>query len=210
AGKDVKAPNVFERVKEEFEAVFHNNKQGHQHHKETHGLRDDIDVNTSAGDVKAPNVFERAKEEIEAIVGVIHGRKEPGDSDLQLSGETSLMKSFSLTMFAPTLAEKNNVKAPTIGVKAKEESKAVGNKPHHHHETHGTSYDFDENTPISEFKGPNVFERAKEEIEALVQTIHHKKDSGNDVSSARKKDRFPISIGKGLEKICSPRGHNRD
>ncbi|GFP95390.1 hypothetical protein PHJA_001683300 [Phtheirospermum japonicum] len=88
AGKDVKAPNVFERVKDEFEAVFHNDKQGHHHHKETHGLRDDIDVNTSEGNVKAPNVFKRAKEEIEAIVGVIHGRKESGDSDLQLSGKT--------------------------------------------------------------------------------------------------------------------------
>ncbi|GFQ05630.1 hypothetical protein PHJA_002707100 [Phtheirospermum japonicum] len=89
AGKDVKAPNVFKGVKEEFEAVFHNDKQGHHHHKETHGLRDDIDKNNSAGDMKAPNVFERAKEEIEAIVGVIHGRKESGDPDLQLSGKTS-------------------------------------------------------------------------------------------------------------------------
>lgn len=44
-------------------------------------------------------------------------------------------------------------------------------------ETHGMRSDIDDNTPLSDVKAPNVFERAKEEIEALVQTIHHKKDS---------------------------------
>lgn len=48
--------------------------------------------------------------------------------------------------------------------------------PHRHHkETHGRSDDIDDNTPISEVKGPNIFERAKEEIEALVHSIHPKK-----------------------------------
>ena len=68
--------------------------------------------------------------------------------------------------------------------------------PHHHHhhkETHGMSDDIDENTPIDEVKGPNVFQRAKEEVEALVQTIHPKKKSSNLVSSS-----------KGLEKVHSP------
>lgn len=37
--------------------------------------------------------------------------------------------------------------------------------------------DIDENTPLADVKAPNVFERAKEEIEALVQTIHRKKES---------------------------------
>lgn len=72
AGKAAKAPNVFERMKEEFEAVLHNDNK----HKETHGLRDDIDSNSSTSDVKAPNVFERAKEEIEALVEAIHHKKE--------------------------------------------------------------------------------------------------------------------------------------
>lgn len=72
----MKAPNVFDRVKEEFEAVFHNEKHGDNHHTETHGLRDDITVDTSITDVKAPNVFERAKEEIEALVEAIHPKKE--------------------------------------------------------------------------------------------------------------------------------------
>ncbi|KAL6523610.1 hypothetical protein OROGR_017213 [Orobanche gracilis] len=90
SGKDAKAPNVFERVKEKFDAVLlHNNKkQGHHRHKETHGLRDDMDVNKSMSDVKAPNLFERANEEIEAIVGAIHCRKGSKDSDMPIYGGT--------------------------------------------------------------------------------------------------------------------------
>lgn len=84
----MKAPNVFERAKEEFEAVLHNENHQHRHHKETHGLRDDIDVNISMSDVKAPNVFERAKEEIEALVGAIHPKKESKTHDSQLYVET--------------------------------------------------------------------------------------------------------------------------
>ncbi|KAI3443617.1 hypothetical protein Pfo_000282 [Paulownia fortunei] len=215
SGKDVKAPNVFERVKEEFEAVLHNEKHGHHHHKETHGLRDDIDVNTSMSDVKAPNVFERAKEEIEALVGAIHPKKESKSYDSQLYGETrdSAMKDCLKSEKSESHAE-NNVKAPNLIVKAKEEIESLGHKPHHHKETHGMSDDINESTPISEVKGPSVFERAKEEIEALIQAIHPKKDSGDAVSSLKKEpkkeDGFPISIGRGFEKICSPRGHNKD
>ncbi|KAF3341820.1 hypothetical protein FCM35_KLT00458 [Carex littledalei] len=48
----------------------------------------------------------------------------------------------------------------------------------HEQETHGTSADIDEDTPISKVKGPSIFERAKEEIEAIVEAIHpRKKDS---------------------------------
>ncbi|CAA0829220.1 Unknown protein [Striga hermonthica] len=85
SGKYVKTLNLFERVKEEFEAVVHNVNQGH--HKETHGLRDDIDGDSSIDEIKAPNVLERAKEEIEAIVSTIHPKKESRDFDTQLSGE---------------------------------------------------------------------------------------------------------------------------
>lgn len=38
------------------------------------------------------------------------------------------------------------------------------------------SDDIDESTPIDEVKGPSVFERAKEEIEAVFQAIHPKKE----------------------------------
>lgn len=50
-----------------------------------------------------------------------------------------------------------------------------GKSPRHHKETHGLSDDIDEDTPIDEVKGPGVFERVKEEIEALVEAIHPKK-----------------------------------
>ena len=73
ADEDVKAPNIFERAKEEIEAVIHTGKV-HHFHKETHGKRNDIDENTPLDDVKAPNVFERAKEEIEALVETIHNK----------------------------------------------------------------------------------------------------------------------------------------
>lgn len=73
--KDVKAPNIIERVKEEIEAISHTEKSPH-HHKETHGRTDDIDENTPIDEVKGPNVFERVKEEIEALVGTILPKKD--------------------------------------------------------------------------------------------------------------------------------------
>ncbi|GLT74577.1 hypothetical protein SLA2020_463650 [Shorea laevis] len=76
--KDVKAPNVIERAKEEIEAIFHHDKTPH-HHQETHGRNDDIDENTPIDEVKGPNVFQRAKEEVEAIVGAILPKKESKD-----------------------------------------------------------------------------------------------------------------------------------
>ncbi|WOH11429.1 hypothetical protein DCAR_0830915 [Daucus carota subsp. sativus] len=94
--------------------------------------------------------------------------------------------------------------------------------PHkHRRETHGRSDDFDANTPIDDFKGPNVFERAKEEFEALIDTIHHKKESGgpvlspdkrSDVSPKKKSDIYDClgPLGKGLEKVCSPGSHKKD
>ncbi|OVA04444.1 hypothetical protein BVC80_1717g2 [Macleaya cordata] len=84
--------------------------------------------------------------------------------------------------------------------------------PHHHHhkETHGKSDDIDENTPIDEIKAPGVFERAKEEIEALVEAIHpKKKESENHDSSSKKEGGFFASIGRNFEKICSPRDKKR-
>ncbi|KAG6743160.1 hypothetical protein D5086_030990 [Populus alba] len=72
--KDVKAPNVIERAKEEIEAIVHGGKSP-RHYKETHGRSDDIDEDTPIDDVKGPSVFERVKEEIEALVGAILPKK---------------------------------------------------------------------------------------------------------------------------------------
>ncbi|KAF5956954.1 hypothetical protein HYC85_004179 [Camellia sinensis] len=71
------------------------------------------------------------------------------------------------------MGSEKDVKAPNLLKKEKE----YAEKSHHHHhkETHGTSDDIDEDTPIDEVKGPNVFERIKEEIEAVVQEILPKK-----------------------------------
>lgn len=80
AEKDVKAPNLFERAKEEVEAIMHKDKKK-THHKETHGMSNDIDENTAIDRVKGPGVFERAKEEIEAIVEAIRPKKEPADHE---------------------------------------------------------------------------------------------------------------------------------
>ncbi|KAG6414325.1 hypothetical protein SASPL_127044 [Salvia splendens] len=147
---DVKAPNVFERAKEEFEAVLQSGKHWHVHHKETHGMREDIDCNTPTGDVKAPNVFERAKEEIEAIVEAIHPKKDPKSHDSHAYGETR--------------------NTPTKS--SAESDKSELHSEWKDREKQGKSDDIDD------VRGPNVFERAKEEIEALIETIHPKKNSG--------------------------------
>ncbi|RZS11710.1 hypothetical protein BHM03_00043076 [Ensete ventricosum] len=60
----------------------------------------------------------------------------------------------------------------------------------HHWETHGRSNDIEESTPMDKVNSPNVFEPAKEEIEAVVETIHsertpdhvqHAKKDGNSL-----------------------------
>ncbi|KAK4837813.1 hypothetical protein QYF36_008641 [Acer negundo] len=77
---DAKAPNIFERAKEEVEAVFHSQKSP-RHTKETHGTSNDIDEDTPIEEVKGPNVFERVKEEVEALIEAIHPKKESKGHD---------------------------------------------------------------------------------------------------------------------------------
>ncbi|MED6172627.1 hypothetical protein PIB30_051805 [Stylosanthes scabra] len=84
--KDVKSPNIFERAKEEIQAVFHHEKTV-SHDKETHGRNDDIDEGTSTSDVKAPGVFERVKEEIEAVVEALHPNNDSQDHDSSSSSK---------------------------------------------------------------------------------------------------------------------------
>ncbi|KAJ1704571.1 hypothetical protein LUZ63_004350 [Rhynchospora breviuscula] len=121
------------------------------HDKETHGRSEDIDENTSLEKVKAPNLIERAKEEVEALVGAIHHPKHHHHHQSKEEEAANVKKS-----------DKNG----------KEEKMKM-----HKKETHGTSGDIDEDTPISKVKGPNIFERAKEEIEAIVEAIHPHKGS---------------------------------
>ncbi|KAI0494116.1 hypothetical protein KFK09_024247 [Dendrobium nobile] len=58
--------------------------------------------------------------------------------------------------------------------------RGVDREEKHQNETHGTSDDIDENTPIDKVKGPGIFERVKEEIEALVEALHPKKEKGDE------------------------------
>ncbi|KAL8209103.1 hypothetical protein R6Q57_008515 [Mikania cordata] len=63
-------------------------------------------------------------------------------------------------------------------LKSKEEIKAKihsESSSNHDKETHGTIDDIDKDTPIEKVKGPGVLERAKEEVEALVEAVHPKK-----------------------------------
>lgn len=62
------------------------------------------------------------------------------------------------------------------------------------------------NTPISEFKGPSIFHRAKEEIEAIVDSIQSKKESD---ASPKKEGGFRASVSKKLQRVYS-KGKNRD
>ncbi|KAL9995040.1 hypothetical protein Hdeb2414_s0845g00953301 [Helianthus debilis subsp. tardiflorus] len=132
------------------------NQKHPTHNTETHGLREDIDANTPISDVKGPNVFERVKEELEALVGAVHHRKEDDD-------------------------------AAFTGSKHEKQSSPSDHKgsPSHHKETHGRGDDIDADTPIDEVKGPNIFHRAKEEIEAIVGTILSKKESDHDAASPK-------------------------
>ncbi|KAF8102636.1 hypothetical protein N665_0198s0329 [Sinapis alba] len=179
----------------------HNTVSGDEH-------RSDIDESK----VKAPNMFERAKEEFDAVIGAIHQRKSSRDESDQMEFKSE--------------KQEGGKKKPNMMRKAKEEIKSLFHskeKPHrfhhhHHKETHGRSDDIDENTPVNEVKAPNVFERAQEEIEAVIETIHPKKkevDSSDSPKHARsvspEKERAGLgcSLGKGLEKICSPWGGNK-
>uniref|UniRef100_A0A7N0VAH7 Uncharacterized protein n=1 Tax=Kalanchoe fedtschenkoi TaxID=63787 RepID=A0A7N0VAH7_KALFE len=72
--------------------------------------------------------------------------------------------------------ETKDVKAPpNLAQRTIEEVQAIAHTPKHHKETHGTSDDIDEDTPVQEVKGPGVFHRLKEEVEAIVQAVHPKK-----------------------------------
>lgn len=57
--EDVKAPNFFERVKEEIAAVIMYTEKIHS--KETHGTSDDIDENTPNNEVRAPTFLSEPK-----------------------------------------------------------------------------------------------------------------------------------------------------
>ncbi|KAI3694416.1 hypothetical protein L1987_77381 [Smallanthus sonchifolius] len=131
--KGPEAPNACKKGKEETETLVHNEKYRPLRIRETHGLRDDIDVDTPKRDVKGPKVFERVKEEFEAIVEAIHQRKEDKshDSPSSIKRDDAIFKE----------TKKKNSHAEHRG------------SPSYRGETHGRGEDIDPDTPIGEFKG---------------------------------------------------------
>ncbi|EOA35950.1 hypothetical protein CARUB_v10021211mg [Capsella rubella] len=78
-------------------------------------------------------------------------------------------------------SEEKTVKSPNVLQRVNDELQAMGHreksKSHHHKETHGTSDDIDQNTPIDDVKGPGFFQRVKEEIEAILNAVTPKRFS---------------------------------
>ncbi|KAM0932510.1 hypothetical protein DsansV1_C44g0240741 [Dioscorea sansibarensis] len=58
-------------------------------------------------------------------------------------------------------------------------------------------------------KAPNLIERAKEEIEAVVKTIHSKKEHDRKMHSEDQKGFWEL-LGRSFEKFCSPFTPKRD
>ncbi|CAN1286523.1 hypothetical protein LINPERPRIM_LOCUS19334 [Linum perenne] len=142
---------------------------------------------------KHHNFIEKAKEKIEKVIHSPrrhrHDKETHGTSN-DIDETTSVDEVKGPNVFQRA-KEEIEALVETIHPKKekekhkKEKEKKEKEKEHHHHhdkETHGTSDDIDETTSINEVKGPNVFQRAKEEIEALVETMHHKKDEDNKSS----------------------------
>ncbi|KAF9683954.1 hypothetical protein SADUNF_Sadunf04G0067600 [Salix dunnii] len=84
----------------------------------------------------------------------------------------------------PSSSEEKDLKAAPNVMESELEAMTRSEKsPYDLQETHGRSDDIDKDTPIDEVKGPGVFGRVKEEIEALVGAIHPKKDKTDQSSS---------------------------
>ncbi|CAG7869182.1 unnamed protein product [Brassica rapa] len=67
-------------------------------------------------------------------------------------------------------------KTSVIGRSSKEEKQSKV----HEKETHGTSEDINEKTRVDDVKGPGVFGRMKEEVEAIVDAVTPSKSSADD------------------------------
>lgn len=67
-------------------------------------------------------------------------------------------------------------KTSVIGRSSKEEKQPKV----HEKETHGTSEDINEKTRVDDVKGPGVFGRMKEEVEAIVDAVTPSKSSVDD------------------------------
>ncbi|GAB2219549.1 hypothetical protein Droror1_Dr00007186 [Drosera rotundifolia] len=207
--REVKDPNIFERAKEEFDAVAQAVQQKKEFSSDTSLPVEDESpkVEPEQGtNGKLHHFIGKAKEEFHAIVHKDRdGRSKETSEPLPIESESS--------------PEKHG-KTHQLIHRKKEELKSLLHlekppKENHVHqkETHGTSGSIDENTPLTEVKAPNVFERAKEEVQALVQTVHHsKKQAAVDPppppvpapAPREKEEGCVFTLARGFQKVCAP------
>eukprot|EP00249_Psilotum_nudum_P018155 c26663_g2_i1 orf=221-700(-) len=143
------------------------------HDNENWNQDKDLDVEH----VRAPNIFERVKEEIEAITQTIHEK---------------------------------HAKTKQRMIGHAEQGVSPTGDTHLPHDDDGMGSHIDD-LALEEVKAPNIFERAKEEIEAITHTINEKYDNkkqqsyvGNDTSGEN--GCWPC-MGKTFEKICGGAGN---
>ncbi|KAG6597082.1 hypothetical protein SDJN03_10262, partial [Cucurbita argyrosperma subsp. sororia] len=193
---EVRAPNVFERVKEEIEALVETIHPKKESQMDEASATDSIEEKTEFlldSTAKAAKVIERAKDEIEKIWHIKKSKETHGHRD-DIGEDTPI----------------DEVKAPNLFERAAEEYQALIQTIHSKNEiTNAASIlkeamplpemSSNEKMPINEVKGPNIFERAEDEMEALVQGIHDKKETDSPG-----KEGFLSKLGNCLEIICSP------
>lgn len=77
AVEDVRAPNIAQRVREEFEAIQQTLHEKHdKQHSSQQVRKRSISEHTDVGDVKAPDMFQRIKEEVEAVAETLHEKND--------------------------------------------------------------------------------------------------------------------------------------
>ncbi|KAI5054810.1 hypothetical protein GOP47_0029955 [Adiantum capillus-veneris] len=77
AVEGVRAPNIAQRVREEFEAIQHALHEMHDKgHTNQKTKKRSLSESTDVMDVKAPDIFQRVKEEVEAVAETLHEKHE--------------------------------------------------------------------------------------------------------------------------------------
>ncbi|CAJ1975791.1 unnamed protein product [Sphenostylis stenocarpa] len=95
----------------------------------------------------------------------------------------------------PNSLSVNEEGAPNLPERAKRSE-------HHQRETHGLSCGMDEKTSVDDVRAPNMFERAREEFQALAEVFHHKKKV--HTSDIRDENQMAVSSKQNQEAPSSP------
>ncbi|GMH14228.1 hypothetical protein Nepgr_016069 [Nepenthes gracilis] len=140
--------------------------------------------------VKVPNLIGRFEGETDSVMGTkksTHHHKETHGTSEDIDENTSTDEVKGPNVLErvkeefEAIIEAIHPKKNSNEIDVKETEAAICSKksPHHHKETHGTSDEINDKTAVDEVKGPNVFERVKEEFEAIVEAVSSKRD-GSD------------------------------